>query len=131
MPEIPEDCLYTREHEWIRIEDSTGVVGITDYAQESLGDVVYVELPNVGDRFDAGEVFGNVESVKAVSELYMPMAGEVIEVNEGLSESPELINQDPYGEGWMIKVALADPEETSDLLSPAEYADFIEEETEG
>lgn len=131
MPEIPEDCLYTREHEWIRIEESTGVVGITDYAQESLGDVVYVELPNVGDRFDAGEVFGNVESVKAVSELYMPMAGEVIEVNEGLSESPELINQDPYGEGWMIKVALADPEETSDLLSPAEYADFIEEETEG
>lgn len=131
MPEIPEDCLYTREHEWIRIEDATGVVGITDYAQENLGDVVYVELPNVGDRFDAGEVFGNVESVKAVSELYMPMAGEIIEVNEGLSESPELINQDPYGEGWMIKVALADPEETSHLLSPAEYADFIEEEAEG
>lgn len=127
MTEIPEDCLYSKEHEWVRIENSTGTVGISDYAQQSLGDVVYVELPKVGDTFEAGDVFGNVESVKAVSELYMPLQGEVTAVNTNLADAPELVNQDPYGAGWMIKVALADPESASHLLTAAEYEDFLKE----
>ncbi|MBI3952100.1 MAG: glycine cleavage system protein GcvH [Acidobacteria bacterium] len=130
MPEIPEDCLYSKEHEWVRIERTTGIVGITDYAQSSLGDVVYVELPSVGDTFEAGEVFGNVESVKAVSELYMPTGGEVTEVNEKLADAPELVNQDPYGDGWMIKVAVNDPEETSHLMSAVEYEAYAKEESQ-
>lgn len=127
MTEIPEDCLYSKEHEWVRIEDSIGTVGITDYAQESLGDVVYVELPKVGDVFEAGDVFGNVESVKAVSELYMPLSGEVTAINTNLADAPELVNQDPYGDGWMIKVALTDPEDTGHLLTAAEYEDFLKQ----
>jgi glycine cleavage system H protein len=130
MPEYPEDCLYTKEHEWIRIEEGTGVVGITEYAQHSLGDVVYVELPSVGKSYEIGDAFGTVESVKAVSELYMPMSGEVIEVNEYLTESPELVNQDPYGDGWMIKVALARLDEKEDLLSASDYEEYVKEVSE-
>jgi len=125
MPEYPEDCLYTKDHEWIRIEEGTGVVGITEYAQHSLGDVVYVELPSVGKSFEIGDVFGTVESVKAVSELFMPMSGEVTEVNEDLSASPELVNQDPHGDGWMIKVALTHLDEKEDLLPAADYEEYV------
>jgi glycine cleavage system H protein len=125
MPEIPDDCLYSKEHEWVRIEGTTGIVGITHYAQESLGDVVYVELPSGGDSFEAGDVFGNVESVKAVSELFMPISGQVTEINEKLADAPELVNQDPYGNGWMLKVELTNPGDTAHLLSAAKYESYI------
>lgn len=128
MANYPEDCLYTREHEWIRVEDDTGVIGITDYAQAALGDIVYVELPSVGDSFSQAEPFGNVESVKAVSELFMPVSGEVIAVNEDLTDSPELVNQDPYGDGWMIKITISDPDELETLMSASEYEEFVKEE---
>jgi len=128
MATYPEDCLYTREHEWIRVEDDVGVIGITDYAQEALGDIVYVELPSVGDHFSQGEPFGNVESVKAVSELYMPVSGEIVEVNEDLAESPQLVNEDPYGDGWMVKIALSDPTELETLMSASEYEEYVKEE---
>lgn len=128
MATYPEDCLYTREHEWIRVEDDVGVIGITDYAQEALGDIVYVELPSVGDHFSQGEPFGNVESVKAVSELYMPVSGEVVEVNADLAESPQLVNEDPYGDGWMVKIALSDPTELETLMSASEYEEYVKEE---
>jgi len=130
MATYPEDCLYTREHEWIRVEDDVGVIGITDYAQEALGDIVYVELPSVGDHFSQGEPFGNVESVKAVSELYMPVSGEIVEVNEDLAESPQLVNEDPYGDGWMVKIALSDPTELETLMSASEYEEYVKEERE-
>ncbi len=128
MATYPEDCLYTREHEWIRVEDDVGVIGITDYAQEALGDIVYVELPSVGDHFSQGEPFGNVESVKAVSELYMPVSGEIVEVNEDLADSPQLVNEDPYGDGWMVKIALSDPTELETLMSASEYEEYVKEE---
>jgi len=128
MANYPDDCYYTKDHEWIRVKGSSGTVGITDYAQESLGDVVYVELPKVGDKFDANEPFGSVESVKAVSEIFMPVSGEVLEVNETLADSPELVNNDPYGDGWMIVVKIENPSEIDGLLSSAEYEDFINQE---
>jgi glycine cleavage system H protein len=125
MAEIPEDCLYSRDHEWVRVEGTMGVVGVTDYAQQTLGDVVYVELPSSGGSFETGDVFGNVESVKAVSELFMPMSGRVTAINERLADSPELVNQDPYGDGWMLKVNLTDPDDTSHLMGPADYEAYV------
>ena len=115
----PGDLLYTKEHEWLRIAAAGGTVGITDHAQEELGDIVYVELPKVGTKFDSGETFGSVESVKAVSELYIPVSGEVIEVNEELGSAPERINDDPYGNGWM-----------ADLMSAEEYDEYTSAEKE-
>jgi|SRR5213594_1642988 len=120
----PDDLLYTKEHEWIRLSEDIGVVGITDHAQKQLGDIVYVELPKVGDKFDAGRPFGNVESVKAVSELFLPVAGEVVEINEDVGNAPETVNADPYGEGWLIRIRLRDPAETADLMSSEEYDDY-------
>lgn len=128
MSSFPDDCHYTKDHEWIRVKGPAGTVGITDYAQESLGDIVYAELPKVGDSFEAHEAFGSVESVKAVSELFVPVSGTVIEVNETLADSPELINTDPYNKGWMIKVRLANSGEIDALLTAAEYEDFVAEE---
>ncbi|QYJ16169.1 Glycine cleavage system H protein [Rubrobacter xylanophilus DSM 9941] len=125
MSEIPQDLQYTRTHEWARVEDETATVGITDHAQEELGDVVFVELPEVGSSVESGEPFGTIESVKAVSDLYSPVSGEVTEVNTSLEESPEKVNEDPYGEGWLIRVRLSSEPE---LLSPAEYARRLEEE---
>ena len=125
MAEIPQDLLYTRNHEWARIEGDTATVGITDHAQEELGDVVFVELPQVGSSVEAGEPFGTIESVKAVSDLYSPVSGEVVDVNNTLEESPEKVNEDPYGEGWLIRVRLSGE---PDLLSPEEYARRLEEE---
>jgi glycine cleavage system H protein len=123
---IPEDLQYTHSHEWVRIEGDTAIIGITDHAQDELGDVVFVELPDEGATFDAGESFGTVESVKAVSDLYTPVGGEVVEVNSALEDAPENINEDPYGEGWIVKLRTTD---RADLLSPEEYEKVVEEES--
>lgn len=123
----PEQLKYTKEHEWLRVEGDAGVVGITDFAQDQLGDVVYVELPAVGSRVEAGQIFGTVESVKTVSDLYSPVTGEVIEVNAALEDSPELVNSDPYGQGWMLKVRLADPGQVAGLLDAAGYRAVVEQ----
>jgi glycine cleavage system H protein len=121
----PAELQYTRSHEWIRIEGDEATVGITDYAQDSLGDVVYVELPEVGASFEAGEPFGAVESVKAASDLNMPVAGEVVTVNQALVDKPEILNSDPYGEGWMIKISVAPG--VGALMSAAAYEKYVDE----
>lgn len=128
MANVPEDLHYSKDHEWIRLEGEVGTVGITDYAQHSLGDVVYVELPNKGDQFEAHKAFGSVESVKAVSELFAPVSGQVEEVNASLQDSPELVNTDPYGGGWMVRIRVTDPGAVDGLLTAAEYEDFLKEE---
>jgi len=130
MANIPEDLHYSKDHEWVRVEGDVAVVGITDYAQNSLGDVVYVELPKVGEQFAANEPFGSVESVKAVSEVFSPVTGEVAGANESLNDEPEKVNQDPYGEGWMIRMKLSNPGEVDSLLTAAEYEDFTKGDTE-
>ena len=130
MANVPEDLHYSKDHEWVRVEGDVAVVGITDYAQNSLGDVVYVELPKVGEEFAANESFGSVESVKAVSEVFSPVSGTVAGVNESLNDEPEKVNGDPYGEGWMIKVRMSSPGEVDSLLTAAEYEDFTKAETE-
>ncbi|MDI6600715.1 MAG: glycine cleavage system protein GcvH [Thermoanaerobacteraceae bacterium] len=124
---FPDDLLYSEDHEWLRVEGNRGIIGITDYAQEELGDVVFVELPSVGEEFKAGDNFGVVESVKSVSDMYIPVSGRVVEINEDLDGAPELVNEDPYGKGWMIVVEMTDPEETSDLMSASEYEAFVKE----
>ena len=130
MANVPENLHYSKDHEWVRIEGDTGTVGITDHAQHALGDVVYVELPKVGDSFAAHETFGSVESVKAVSELFCPVAGEVIEVNESLQDDPEKVNSDPYGDAWMIRLRVRDAGQVDKLLSSIEYEDFIKADAE-
>jgi glycine cleavage system H protein len=130
MANIPDDLHYSKDHEWVRAEGNVAVVGITDYAQDSLGDVVYCELPKVGDEFAANESFGSVESVKAVSEVFSPVSGEIVGINETLSDTPEKVNQEPYGEGWMIRVQMSNPGEIDSLLTAAEYEDFTKAETE-
>ena len=127
MANVPEELHYSKDHEWIRMEGEVGTVGITDHAQHALGDVVYVELPKVGDRFAAHEVFGSVESVKAVSELYCPVAGEITEVNESLADDAEKVNTDPYGAAWMIKLRVSDRGEVDKLMSAVEYEDYIKD----
>jgi glycine cleavage system H protein len=126
----PEDMLFTKEHEWLRIVGETGTVGVTDHAQKELGDIVYVELPKPGVRFNSGESFGNIESVKAVSELFIPVSGEVVEINEDLGSAPERVNQDPYGAGWLIRIRLLNRGETAELMSAEEYDEYIQEEKE-
>ena len=123
---VPGDLQYTKSHEWVRVEGDVATVGITDHAQDELGDVVFVELPETGATFDAGEAFGVVESVKAVSDLYAPVGGEVVEVNSALNDAPEKINEDPYGEGWIVKLRTS---ADADLLSPEEYEKVLEEES--
>jgi glycine cleavage system H protein len=130
MANIPDDLHYSKDHEWVRVEGNIAVVGITDYAQDSLGDVVYVELPKVGDDFTANESFGSVESVKAVSEVFSPVSGEIVGINEALADTPEQVNQDPYAAGWMIRVQMSHPGEVDSLLTAAEYEDFTKAETE-
>jgi glycine cleavage system H protein len=128
MAHTPEDLSYTKDHEWVRAAAERVTVGITDHAQKQLGDVVYVELPRVGDKFESSEPFGSVESVKAVSEIYMPIGGEVIEVNSALNEEPERVNNDPYGDGWMVVLKPTNLSEIDALLTAAEYDDYIKEE---
>jgi glycine cleavage system H protein len=122
-----DDLLFTKEHEWLRIVGETGTIGISDHAQKELGEIVYVELPKPGMKLNSGETFGNVESVKAVSELFLPVSGEVIEINEELGAAPEKINEDPYGAGWMIRIRLLDQGETADLMSAEEYDEYTKE----
>ena len=124
----PDDLKYTKEHEWLAVNGSVGTIGITHYAQSELGDIVYVELPAAGSPVVAGEEFGTVESVKAVSEIFAPVSGEVLQVNGMLATSPETINKDPYGEGWLLKIKLADTKDLDSLMTPAEYRKYIEEE---
>lgn len=125
---IPADLYYTREHEWGRMENGVLFIGITDFAQESLGDIVFIDLPNEGADVQKDEGFGVIESVKAVSDLYAPISGEVIEVNDALPDSPEVINDDPYEEGWMLKMRPSDEGELKGLMSAEEYAAYVSEE---
>jgi glycine cleavage system H protein len=131
MSTYPDDCLYTKSHEWVRVEGATGTIGITDHAQHELGEVVFVDLPDVGELFDAGQEFGTIESVKAVSEIFLPLAGEVVEINKTLAEEPGAVNEDPYGDGWLIKVKVSSDGDLSGLLSAAAYEKFVEEEAKG
>ena len=125
----PDDLLYSKEHEWIQRENDVATIGITEHAQKELGDVVFAELPEVGATFKVNEAFGTVESVKAVSEVYMPVSGEVVETNESLLDAPEKVNDDPYGEGWIIRVRLENPTELEALMSSQEYSKYVEEES--
>jgi glycine cleavage system H protein len=128
MPNIPEDLYYTDEHEYVRLEDdNVVVVGVTDYAQGELGDVVFVELPEVGAEYQKMDAFGTIEAVKAVSELFSPLAGEIVDVNTDLDDNPGLVNEDPYGAGWMIKLRIADQSALNQLLSAAHYAEHVGE----
>jgi glycine cleavage system H protein len=127
----PEENLYTKDHEWIFVQGDIGVVGVTEYAQHELGDVVYVDLPEVGDTFEANEPFGSVESVKAVSEVFCPISGEVIEVNTKLEDTPELINESPHQKAWMIKLRIANNDELKELLNAEEYQEYIQEQQAG
>ena len=122
---IPGNLLYTKDHEWIRIEGATGYVGITDFAQSELGDVVFVEIETAGETLKKEEVFGTIEAVKTVSDLFMPVGGEVLEVNPALEESPDVVNKDPYGKGWMIKIKITDPAEAGQLLTAEKYKTFL------
>jgi glycine cleavage system H protein len=124
----PADLKYDKEHEWVRVDGDTAYIGISDFAQDQLGEVVYVDLPAVGDELVAGETFGEIESVKSVSELYAPVSGSVLEVNDDVAKSPETINSDPYGAGWMIKLSLADPSQVEDLMSSDDYESFVTNE---
>ncbi|MBM7855251.1 glycine cleavage system H protein [Desulfohalotomaculum tongense] len=127
MANIPAELKYSREHEWIKLDGDRATIGITDYAQDSLGDIVFVELPSVGDTFEAEDTLGVVESVKAASDIYTPLSGRVVEINEELLDAPETINEDPYGKGWMVVMELSDPSQVENLLSKAEYEAYLEE----
>lgn len=122
---IPEDLYYSEEHEWVRVEGDVTIVGITDFAQEQLGDIVYVDLPAVGDRVESGSVVGELESTKSVSDIFSPLSGEIVAVNEALDGASEVINSDPYGEGWLVKIRPASEDPTEGLLSSAEYAALV------
>lgn len=130
MANVPEELHYSKDHEWVRVDGDVATIGITDYAQNSLGDVVYVELPKPGEPFAANESFGSVESVKAVSEVFSPVSGSVVESHDTLSDDPEKVNTDPYGEGWMIRIKMSNSGEVDSLLTAAEYEDFTKAETE-
>src|SRR5580704_2012911 len=128
--EVPPGLKYSKEHEWVATEESVATIGITDHAQDQLGEIVYLELPSVGEKISKDDPFGVVESVKAVSDIYAPVSGTVVEVNEGLPESPEVINEDPYGDGWLIKVRVSDLSELEDLMDGEEYEDMVAKEKE-
>lgn len=125
---VKDDLYYSEDHEWVRTEEDCLVIGVSDFAQDELGDIVFVELPEVDDELEKGDSFGVLESVKAVSDTFIPVSGKIIEVNEDLLDNPELINDDPYGEGWLIKIDPTDDSELDELLSAEEYEEFIEEE---
>ena len=125
MSNIPENLRYSKDHEWVRVEGEVAALGITDYAQNALGDVVYIDMPRVGDKLSVHEAFGSVESVKAVSEIFSPLAGEIVEVNEALNDNPEAVNTDPYGDAWMIKIRMDNPGEADAMLSAVEYEEYL------
>lgn len=122
---IPENLKYTKDHEWIKVENDEAYVGITDFAQGELGDIVFIEIETEGETLDKEETFGTIEAVKTVSDMYMPVSGEVLEVNPKLEESPDVVNKDPFGDGWMIKIKITNPSELDELLSPAEYTELV------
>ena len=126
--DFPDELKYTEEHEWVLVEEDIATIGITDFAQEQLGDVVFVELPEVGDELEAGKSFGVFESVKAVSDVYAPVSGEVVEINDDLPDEPEILNNSPYEDGWMIKIKLSDSSELDDLMDVADYQEFVEKD---
>lgn len=128
MSSYPDDRFYSKSHEWIRVEGETATIGITDHAQKELGDVVFVELPDVGEIFDEGQEFGTIESVKAVSELFLPIAGEIVEVNKGLVDEPNAVNEDPHGDGWLVRVKVSSDGALDGLMNAAAYEKFVEEE---
>ncbi len=128
MSKLPKDILYTRDHEWTRIEGNVAEIGITDHAQKELGDIVFVDLPDVEDEIEAGDEFGSIESVKAVNSLFMPLSGKIIAVNTELKDSPELINEECYDDGWMIRIELSNPDESAELFSPEDYEEFLLDE---
>ncbi|MBC8455796.1 glycine cleavage system protein GcvH [bacterium] len=123
---IPKDLKYTNDHEWVKIEGDIGTIGLTDYAQDQLSDIVFVEMPIVGDSFEKDEAFGTVEAVKTVADMMMPVGGEIIEINENLEDAPETINSDPFGDGWIVKIKIANPDELNELLDAAEYKELTE-----
>ncbi|MEW6064439.1 glycine cleavage system protein H [Desulforamulus profundi] len=125
---VPAELKYSKEHEWVRVEGNRATIGITDFAQESLGDIVFVELPSVGDTLEAEEPFGVVESVKTASDLYAPVSGKVVEVNDGPVDAPEIINQDPYEKGWLVVVEMSDPSQLNELMSAEQYKAMVEEQ---
>jgi len=118
---VPGNLLYTKDHEWLRIEGNIGYVGVTDFAQGELGDIVFIEIETVGETLAKEEVFGTIEAVKTVSDMFMPVSGEILELNPALEESPDVVNKDPYGKGWMVKIRITNPTETSSLLTPDQY----------
>jgi glycine cleavage system H protein len=118
---VPENLLYTKDHEWIRVEGNTGFIGVTDFAQGELGDVVFIEIETIGETLDKEEVFGTIEAVKTVSDLFMPVSGEILELNPALEETPDVVNKDPYGKGWMVKIKITNPTETANLLTADQY----------
>ncbi len=128
--EIPPGLKYSKEHEWVATEGGVATIGITDHAQDQLGEIVYIELPSVGDKISKDDPFGVVESVKAVSDIYAPVSGTVIEINEDLPESPEIVNEDPYGDGWLVKVRISDADDLEDLLDKEEYEQLVSKERE-
>ncbi|RKS55947.1 glycine cleavage system H protein [Gillisia mitskevichiae] len=122
---IPQELKYTKDHEWVKIDGNVATIGVTDFAQGELGDIVYVEVETVGETMEREEVFGTVEAVKTVSDLFLPLAGEIIEFNESLEDTPEKVNTDPYGDGWMVKIQISDEDEIAGLMSPEEYKELI------
>lgn len=127
MSNIPADLRYTKDDEWVRVDGNEGIIGITDYAQDALSDIVYVELPGEGESFQEGDTFGVVESVKAASDLYMPVSGQVVAANEDLPDAPEILNSDPFGEGWLVRVKLSDSSELDSLMDSAAYSAYCDE----
>lgn len=126
MMNIPHELKYTKDHEWVKIDGNVATIGVTDFAQGELGDIVYVEVETVGETMEREEVFGTVEAVKTVSDLFLPLGGEIIEFNESLEDTPEKVNTDPYGDGWMVKIKISDEDEIAGLMSPEDYKEFIE-----
>lgn len=129
MSTYPEDFRYTKEHEWVKLEGGTGTIGITDHAQHELGDIVFVDLPKPGAKIQQGQTLGSVESVKAVSDIYSPVSGEVMEINEVLAEAPEKLNQDPHGEAWLVKIKVSAPREIDSLMDAGQYEEYIKAES--
>lgn len=125
MMNTPANLKYSKDHEWIRVEGTEAYVGITDFAQSQLGDIVFVDIPSVGDTLDQNAVFGSVEAVKTVSDVFLPVGGEVLEFNDGLNDAPDAVNKDPYGKGWIVKIKITDPSQLGSLLSAEEYTDLI------
>ncbi|MCE5347279.1 MAG: glycine cleavage system protein GcvH [Bacteroidales bacterium] len=122
---VPVDLLYTKDHEWLRVEGDMGYVGVTDFAQGELGDIVFIEIETLGETLNKEDVFGTIEAVKTVSDMFMPVSGEILEVNPALEESPDVVNKDPYGKGWMVKIKISDPSQVNDLLTSEKYKAII------